>query len=157
MRARVQLSWPNILIRYWWHRSPTLLPVQSFPRLGRLIADRCRLLIVWKPHPRRGSTSPFCLGKYRVAGFLRGSQVRLVPSLKVSSCTGYHTRLTPLPNGPSFQTDQVYESCPGVEDQLAPQRDEPGSMGVASGQLSGGPRQLTQGGYIWSLCRSRIC
>ena len=61
---------------------------------------------------------------------MRGSQLRLAPSLKVSACTGFHTCLIPLPNGPSFRTDLVYKSCPGVEDQLAPQRDEPGSMGV---------------------------
>ena len=49
-----------------------------------------------------------------------------------------------------------YESCPGAEDQLAPQRDEPGSRGRASGRLSEGPRQLARGGYIWSPRRSRI-
>ena len=157
MRARVRLSLPLILISYWRRRSLTILPVQSFPRLGRLITDRCRLLIVWKPHLRRVPTSPFYPVRYRAAGFLRGSKLRLAPSSKVSACTGCHTRSIPLPNRPSFWTDQVYELCPGVEDQLAPQRDEPGSMGGAFGWLSGGPRQLARGCYIWSLHRSRIC
>ena len=54
-------------------------------------------------------------------------------------------------------TDPVYESCLEVEDQLVPQRDESISMGGAFGQLSGGPRQLARGGYIWSSHWSRIC
>ena len=43
-----------------------------------------------------------------------------------------YSRLVPFPNGPSFRKDRVCESCPGVEDQSTPQRDEPGSMGEAS-------------------------
>ena len=129
--------------------------VQSFPRLEKLIADRCWLLIVWKPHQRKGSTSPFRLGKYRAAGYLQGSQLRLAPSLKVSACTGCHTHLIPLPNGPSFRINLVYEWCPGAEDQLAPQRDGLGSMGKVSGRLSVGPRQLV-GGCTWSPRRLRI-
>ena len=89
-------------------------------------------------------------------GFMRGSQLRLAPSLKVSACTGFHTRSIPLTSGPSFRTDQVDELCLGVEDQLAQQRDEPGSMGGAFGWLFGGPRQLARGGYIWSPHRSMI-
>ena len=65
--------------------------------------------------------------------------------------------LIPLPNGPSLRTYQVYELCPVVEYQLAPQRDEPGSMGGVFGQLSRGLRQLVRGGYIWSPHRLRIC
>ena len=84
--------------------------------------------------------TPFYPGKYMAVGFLRGSQLRLAPYLKVLACTGCHTHLIPLPNEPSFQTDPVYESCPGVEDQLAPQRDEPESMGGASRRLSRGQR-----------------
>ena len=83
--------------------------------------------------------------------------VRLAPSSEVSACTGCHTCLTPLPNGPSFRTYQVYELCPRVEDHLAPQRDEPGSMVGAFGRLSRGLRQLVRGGYIWSLRWLRIC
>ena len=88
---------------------------------------------------------------------MQGSQLRLVPSLKVSACTGFHIRLVPLPNGPSVRTDPVYESCLGVEDQSAPQRDKPGSMGKASGRLFVGPRQLVQGGCILFPRWLRIC
>ena len=63
---------------------------------------------------------PFRSGKCWAAGFLQGSQIKLVPSLQVSVCTGCHTRLVPLPNRPSFRTDRVCESCPGVEDQSIP-------------------------------------
>ena len=59
---------------------------------------------------------PFYPGRYRAVGFLRGSQLRLTPSSKVSACTGCHPRLIPLPSGPSFRTYQVYELCPRVED-----------------------------------------
>ena len=113
--------------------------------------------VVWKPYQRKGSTSPFRPGKYRAAGFLRGSQLRLAPSSKVSACTGFHTRSIPLPIGPSFRTYQVYELCPGVADQLAPQRGEPRSMGRAFRRLSEGLKQLVRGGYICSPYRSRTC
>ena len=103
----------------------------------------------------KGSTCPSPSGKYRAAGFLRRSQLRLAPSSKVSACTGCHTCSIPLPNGPSFRTYQVYELCPGVADQLAPQRGEPGSMGGAFGRPSRGIKQLVRGGYIWSSHRSR--
>ena len=100
---------------------------------------------------------PFRSGKYWVAGFLQGGRLRPASSLKASTCTGCHIRLVPLPIGPSFWTDPVYESCPGAEDQLVPQWNEPGSMGEASARLSVGPRQLIQGGYIWSPRRLRTC
>ena len=79
------------------------------------------------------------------------------PFFEFLTCTGCHTLLTPLLNGSSFRSNQVYGFCLGVEDQLAPQRDEPGSMGGAFGRLSEGPRQLVRGGYIWSPRRLRIC
>ena len=79
---------------------------------------------------------------------MQGSRLRPAPSLKASACTGCYIRLVPLPIEPSFRIDSVYESCPGEEDQLVPQRDEPGSMDEASKRLSVGPRQLIQGGYI---------
>ena len=114
-RVQLRLSWLRILTRCWRRRSLNELPVQSFPRLGRLIVDLCRLLIVWKPHQRKGSTSPFHQGKCRAVGFMQGNQLRLAPSLKASACTGFHTRLVPLRNMPSFRTYQVCESCPGME------------------------------------------
>ena len=150
-------SWIRTLTSCWRRLSLNGLLVQSCPRLGRSIADRCLLLIFWKPHQRKGSTSPFRQGKYRAAGFLRGSQLRLAPSSKVSTCTGCHTHSTPLPNGPSFRTDPVYELCLRVADQLAPQWGEPGSTGKAFGRSFGGLKQLVRGGYIWSPHRSRTC
>ena len=105
-------------------------------------------MIVWKPHQRKGSTGPSHSCKYRAAGFMLGSQLRLAPASNVSACTGCHTRSIPLPSGPSFQTYQVYELCPGVADWLAPQRGEPGSMGEAFGRPSGGLKKLVRGGYI---------
>ena len=68
-------------------------------------------------HQRKGSTSPFRLGKYWAAGFLQGSRLRPAPSLKASACTGCHILLVPLPIRPSFRIDPVYGSCPGAEDQ----------------------------------------
>ena len=59
---------------------------------------------------------PFSSDKCRAAGFLQGSRLRLAPYLKVSACTGFHTHLVPLPNGPSFRKDRVCELFPGVED-----------------------------------------
>ena len=116
-----------------------------------------QLLTVWKPHQRKGSTCPSCPGKYRAAGFLRGSKLRLAPSLKFLACTRCNTRSIPLPKGPSFRNDRVYELCPIVVDQLAPQRGELRSMGRAFGRPSGGLKQLVRGGYIWSPHRSRTC
>ena len=107
-----------------------------------------------KPMPTPGL---FFSGRHRAAKFLRGSQLRLAPSSKVSACIGYHTLSIPLPNRPSFRTYQVYELCPEVADQLTPQQGEPRSMGGAFGRLSGGLKQLVRGGYIWSPLRSRTC
>ena len=154
-RVQLRLSWLRILTRYWMHRSLNELPVQSFPWLGRSIINRCRLPIVWKPHQRKGSTSPFRPGKCQTAGCLQGNQLRLTPSLKASACTRCHIRLVPLPNRPSFWTYRVCESYPRVEGQSTPQRDEPGSMSEASRWLFVGPRSLVRGGCTWFPHRLR--
>ena len=98
---------------------------------------------------------PVLFGKASGCGISEGSQPGISPSSKVSTCTRCHTRSIPLPNGTSFLTYQVCELSPGVADQLAPQRGEPGSMGGAFGWLSEGLKQLVRGSYIWSPHRLR--
>ena len=100
---------------------------------------------------------PFSSGQVSGYGIYAMKSGKTCPSLKASTCTGCHSRLVPLPNRPSVRTYPVYESCIGVEDQSAPRRDEPGSIGEASGQLFVGPRQLVPGGCIWFSRRLRIC
>ena len=80
------------------------------------------------------------LGCWISAGFMRGSRLRLAPYFQVLSCIGWHVFVVPLPSGPSAQTDRVYESCPGVEDQLITQRGKPGIIDEASRRLFVGPR-----------------
>ena len=63
---------------------------------------------VWRPHQRRGSTNPHCLGMYWAAGVLQGNRLRLAPSWKASACTVFQTRSVPLPIVPFFRTDPVY-------------------------------------------------
>ena len=121
--------------------------VTRYPLVFRGLTGSQRNPGFWASHhQRKGSTSPYRPGKCWAAGFMQGSQLRLAPFLQVSACIGCHIRLVPLPNGPSFRTDQVCESCLGVEDQSIPQRNEPGSMGEASGRLLVGPRQPVRGG-----------
>ena len=93
--------------------------------------------------------TPVSSGQVSSCGISAMKSARLAHSLKVSAYTGCHTRLTPLPSGPFSRTDQVCELCPGVEDRLVLQQDEPRSMGGVFGQLSGGLRQPVRGGYIW--------
>ena len=85
---------------------------------------------------------PFSSGQVSGCGISARKSAKTCPSSKVSACTGCHTHSIPLPNGPSFWTYQVYELCPRVADQLAPQRGEPGSMGGAFGRPFGGLKQL---------------
>ena len=89
---------------------------------------------------------PLLSGQVMGCGISTRKSAKTSLFLQVLACIGCHIRLVPLPNGPFFRTYQVCESCPGVEDQSIPQRDEPGSMGKASVQLFVGPRQPSQGG-----------
>ena len=60
---------------------------------------------------------PFRSGKYWVAGVLQGNRLRLAPSLKALTYTGFHIRLVPLPIEPFSWIDSVNGSCPGAGDQ----------------------------------------